>query len=133
MFNRSKAWAASLLGATFILGAAVGGVALAAWGDVDDEPERRPRGRTSFVDRLDRDLQLTPAQRESVVVILERRQAAMRELWREMGPRFDSLRAQINDEITGVLDQHQQEVYRQLIARGDSARRARDRRGSHER
>lgn len=134
MFNRSKALAAALLVATFLLGAAVGSVAFAAWGrDTGRRQRPEPRERVSFAERLERDLGLTTAQRESVEVIMQRRDSAMRDVWREMAPQFDSLRSQINNEILTVLDESQREAFQQMMARADSARRPPDRRGSHER
>lgn len=132
MFNRSTLLAASLLTATFILGVAVGGGTVAAWGDKPDRSDRPPRERVSFSERLQQDLDLTAVQRESVDVILDRRQEVMRQMWHEISPRFDSLRGQINQEILAVLDSGQQKTFQGLIARGDSARRHRDRRGDHE-
>jgi Spy/CpxP family protein refolding chaperone len=130
MLNRSKSLAASLLIATFLLGVVVGGVALAAWGDRGDATERRPRERQSYSDILERELSLTTAQRESVDVILTRRQQAMTDMWAEIGPRFDSLRAQIRVEIAQVLDEEQQTTYQDMITRSERYRGGRER-GNH--
>jgi len=134
MFNRSKALAAALLVATFLLGAAVGSVAFAAWGRDNGRRQRpEPRERVSFAERLERDLGLTTAQRESVEVIMQRRDSAMRDVWRQMEPQFNSLRSQINNEILTVLDETQRAAFEQMNARADSARRPPDRRGEHDR
>ncbi len=125
MLNRSKLWAAGLLFATFAVGLAVGGAVSAARGDDDGDFRGRRGRRTSYAERLQEDLALQPAQRESVKVILERRQTAMQELWREVAPRFDTLRTQIRGEIMGLLDEAQQARFQELIARSDSARAAR--------
>jgi Spy/CpxP family protein refolding chaperone len=130
MLNRSKSLAVSLLAATFLLGVAVGGVALAAWGDRGDAPERPPRERQSYSEILGRELSLTTAQRESVDVILTRRQQAMTDMWAEIGPRFDSLRDQIRTEITQVLDEEQQAKYQDMITRSERYRGGRER-GNH--
>lgn len=130
MLNRSKGLAASLLVATFLLGVAVGGVALAAWGDRSDARERRPRERASYSEILERELTLTAAQRESVEVILARRQQVMTDLWAEIGPRFDSLRDQIRTEITRLLDEEQQAKYQDMITRNEQYRGGRER-GNH--
>lgn len=136
MFSRSKAQAVSLLVATFLVGAAVGALALSAWPD-DDHGERggRDRERLSYIERLQQELALTPTQRESVEVFLDRRQESMRDLWREVGPRFDSLRVQIRDEIMTVLDSTQQARFRELITRGErrDTERRNGSRGSYER
>jgi hypothetical protein len=122
MGTRSKTLAASLLAATFFLGLAVGGVAMAAWGDDDDGRRSRSRQHASYAERLAERLDLTAVQQESVAVILERRQEIMHQVWQEVHPRLDSLRLQIRDEILAVLDQEQQVAYRDLIARSDSVR-----------
>jgi hypothetical protein len=57
----------------------------------------------------------------------------MREIWREMEPRYDSLRQQLRAEISAVLNDEQREELRQLEARADSARRHREGRGENER
>ncbi len=125
MLNESKLIAVALLAATFIVGAVLGGVASAAWagGDRDDRPRRM-----SYAERLDRELSLTPVQRESVEAILDRRRDAMHKLWREVEPRFDSLRQQIRGEILSVLDESQQTQLRELIRRSDSLDAIKDRR-----
>ncbi|MGD2134720.1 MAG: hypothetical protein PVF27_01115 [Gemmatimonadales bacterium] len=135
MFSRSKAQAVSLLVATFLVGAALGGLALAAWSDDDDHRrDDRGRERMSYSERLARELDLSPAQRESVEVFLDRQQDAMRDLWQEVGPRFDTLRMQIRTEIMTVLDSAQRARFQDLIARGErrDAERRNGSRGSHE-
>lgn len=133
MFNRSKALAVALLVATFVLGTAVGAASWAALKDDAGIPTRRDRERPSYADRLERNLGLTTAQRDSVEVILERRQAAMRAIWSEMEPRYDSLRTQLHNEINAVLNEQQREELRRLEARADSVRGHREGRGENER
>jgi hypothetical protein len=130
MINRSKTLAAGLLGATFLLGVAVGGVGLAAWGDNDDREPPERRERPSYSEILGRELSLTPTQRDSLEVILGRREEAMRQLWQDFGPRFDSLRVEIRNEIRGMLDSSQANKYEELILRGERRRGEGDR-GSH--
>jgi hypothetical protein len=129
MFSKSKALAWSLLAATFLAGVALGGVGMAAWAGDDDDRPRHPRERVSYADRLQQELTLTAAQRESVQVILERREERMRQLWEEVHPQFDTLRTQIREEITAVLDDEQRERFAEMIAHSDSARRHRSRGG----
>ena len=119
MFSRSKLLAVLLLVATLLAGGALGALGWATFGSARPEPGRRPpRERLSYSERLERELQLSPAQRESVDVILERQQEAMRVLWGEVGPRFDSLRTQIRSEIMTQLDSTQQARFHELITRG---------------
>lgn len=122
MLNRSKTLAASLLAATFLLGMAAGGAAVAAWDDDDHDRSSRSHERMSYAQRLTEQLDLTEAQQESVAVILERRQDAMQQLWQAVHPQFDSLRLHIRDEILAVLDEQQEAAYQDLIARSDSIR-----------
>ncbi len=114
-----------LIAATFAAGAAAGSVASAAWGDEGRTEERSRRQRRSYADWLQQELQLTSAQRESIQVVLERRQELMHDIWSEMRPRFDTLRSQIRVEIGALLDEEQQNRYQALITKRHSARAAR--------
>lgn len=127
MMNRTKLWAVGLIVATFAAGALVGSAITAAWGDMDHKRNEGRRERVSYTDRLTRELGLTQAQQESVHVILERRNQAMRDIWTQARPRFDTLRAQIREEITAQLDDEQRAEFEALLQRGDSARAARSR------
>ena len=131
MLNRSKTWAAGLLAATFVAGVAVGGVASAAWGDNDGGRAEWRRQRPSYGEHLQQALDLSVEQRLSVDSILQRRQVAMHDLWQEMAPRFDTLRAQIRSDILGTLDEAQREAFDELISKSDSVRRSRGRGGRH--
>jgi len=122
MFNKSKALAWSLLAATFLLGAVVGGVAMETWGEDDDGQRYRSRERVSYADRLEAELALTAAQRESVQVILDRRGEAMHGLWNEYRPRLDTLRDHIRGEIISLLDEEQREKFSEMVAHSDSVR-----------
>ena len=122
MFNKSKALAWSLLVATFLLGAVVGGVAMETLGDDYDGRRHQSRERVSYADRLEAELALTSAQRESVQVILERRGEAMHGLWNEYRPRLDTLRDHIRGEIISLLDEEQREKFSEMVAHSDSVR-----------
>ena len=124
MIHRSKWLAGAMILATFAAGTAVGSAISVAWGErkASAEPLRR---HMSYAERLNEELSLTPVQRESVAVILSRRQDAMHEMWQEMQPRFDSLRAQIRADILSQLDATQRARFHALIAESDSARAAR--------
>ena len=135
MLNQSKLLAGMLIAATFAAGAAAGSVASVAWGDDGRREERSTRERRSYADWLQEELQLTSAQRESIQVLLQRRQALMHDIWSEMRPRFDTLRSQIRVEIGALLDEEQQSRYQALITKSDSSRAARSersRRGQHD-
>jgi hypothetical protein len=114
MFNRSKVWAVALLAAVFLAGAAV------AWG-VDAWSDRRhhdrPRGARGVVEYLDDELDLRPAQRDSVHEVFARYRSAMDSIWTAVHPRVDSLRSAMRSEINALLDTAQRDRYAQLIAR----------------
>ena len=132
MLTRSKLWAAVLLLATFAAGRVVGGAASAAWGESDGRDARHARSHGSYGERLQRELELTSEQHDSVDAILERREAAMHALMQEISPRLDSLRTVIRGEIMSLLDGTQQEWYEALIARSDSLRAERRHGRRHE-
>lgn len=133
MTNRSKTLAVSLLLATFVLGVAIGAVGSAAWGDRAGRQRRPPPSgeRPSYAEILQQELALTPEQRDSVEAILDRREQAMQQLWQEIGPRFDSLRAQIRVEIGRMLDSAQSVTYQDMINRTERRRGEGDRGNQH--
>jgi hypothetical protein len=100
MLNRSKIWAVGLLAAVFAAGAIAGWAAQAA---ADGGPRRPRRGPDAMVDRLARELALTPAQQESVRAVFARHRGEMDAIWRTVRPRMDSLRAVMHAEITAQL------------------------------
>ncbi len=137
MLNRSKVWAVGLLFAVFASGVAVGGAVSAAWGN-DETPAEEARERSrdgrrervSYGERLQNELALTSAQREAVDQILARRQAAVDELWGKVRPEFRQLWADVRTEINAVLNDEQRVQYQELLARSDSARAAREKKGN---
>jgi hypothetical protein len=132
MLNRSKLWATGLLVAMFVTGAAVGGGVSRVWLENGAAVDQRDRGSAdrarppSYAERLEAHLGLTAAQRAAVDTILARRESDMRDLWQEMQPRFDALRDTIRTKIMAVLDDEQQQKYRELLERS-SHRGERDR------
>ena len=84
-----------------------------------DDRSRRGGG---YAERLEADLALNGEQRAAVDTILDRQQTAMRELWTEYSPRFDSLRQDVRSQIMEILDADQQEKYSELIAQSDRRR-----------
>ncbi|HEX9631548.1 MAG TPA: hypothetical protein VGA02_03705 [Gemmatimonadales bacterium] len=132
MLHRSKLYAAGLLVVTFAAGVAVGTGVSAAANDRprhENGPERR--ARQSYADRLGRELQLTPVQRDSVARIVAGYQDSMTAIWQALQPRTDSIRTAIRRNIANLLDSAQQERYRSYIHRTDSARAAREARERH--
>ena len=125
MFSRSKAQAVTLLAAVFLAGGAAG------WGAALWSGARRPRrGPDAMVDFLDHKLHLRPAQRDSVRAIFTRHHAEVEAIWREVHPRYDSLRAELRREISAQLDSIQRGAYARLIEELEHQRQADSTRGS---
>ena len=135
MLNRPKLWAALLLIAAFVAGIAVGGGTTAVLGDSkimtrevrDGTSGSNREHRKSYSERLQEELTLSASQRSSIDTIIQRRQVEMHNLWKEVGPRFDTLRSEIRGQVLNVLDELQQEKFRELIARSDKYREKRER------
>ena len=124
--SRWKAVAVLALAAA--AGAVIGG-ALTASATRSDR-ESRGHGSTWYVDLLNKELNLTDPQRDSVRAILARRQGSMDSILAEMRPRIDAARAVIRNDINGQLTSDQQRRYRELTARLDAERRERQQRES---
>ena len=114
--TKSKLSAVVLLLAAFVLGALTGGAALAL-ADRGSEAGPKRGDRTSFIERLDRDLELSPEQRQSIELILERHRPRMDSLWREVAPRFETLRAEVRSEFTALLTPEQQVKHEEMMKR----------------
>jgi len=116
MFNQSKAFAIGLLVACLVAGIALG-VAGSGWMSA----HRSPRPNRGYADRLADQLQLSTAQRDSVVSILRRYDPQMRAIFATVEPQMDSLRERLRVDIRAQLTAQQQTAYQQLIER-DRAR-----------
>jgi len=118
MLNRSTTWAVALLAATFVAGLAVGIGSRALWVRYASAaaPERA-HGVERLMGELNGELRLTPLQRDSVHDILQRHYTRMSEAWETVRPRFDTLRAAMDSEVSRQLTPEQQATYRDLIAR----------------
>jgi hypothetical protein len=118
--NQPKSWAAALLVAVFLAGAAAG------WGLRGTTARRGPRDTQAIVARLAKELDLTATQQDSVRAILGRHRAEMAAIWKQVHPRVDSLRAVLQAEISAQLTPAQQGRYRDVVARFEQQRRGAD-------
>lgn len=121
--NKSKLAAVALLASVF----AAGG--LAGWGgheaaDREDRPRGR-RGPDAMVAYLGRELDLSPAQRDSVRAIFARHKPETEALWAQVRPRFDSIKARMRAEIDAQLTAAQREQHQRLIDKAEHHRRER--------
>lgn len=128
MFNRSKAWAIGLLGATFLAGLLMGGglERFLRAGDREDDGRRNRRG---YVEFLKDELSLNPSQETSVRSIVEASRDGIRMLSERIRPEYDSIRTAVRAEIAALLDPEQQQQFEAMIKRSEERRRQR----SHER
>ena len=125
MLNRSKLAAVALLAAVFLAGG------LAGWGgheaaERDDRGTKGRRGPDAMVAYLGRELELTPAQRDSVRAIFARHRPETEALWAQVRPRFDSIKARVRAEIDAHLTPAQRERHQRLIDKAEHHRRERD-------
>ena len=120
--RRPHAAAVALLIGTLALGGALGAAGL-RWATGTGNCERRDRANgRSYVERLDRELGLTPEQRTRVEAILERQREAMAALWRDVKPRAEEIRRTTRQEIEALLTPEQRTRYLEWLER-DRARR----------
>ncbi|HZI23238.1 MAG TPA: hypothetical protein VFD76_11990 [Gemmatimonadales bacterium] len=118
MLNRSTTQAAVFLAATFAAGIAVGVGGRALWvrRAAAAAPERA-HGVDRLMGELDGELRLTPAQHDSVHAILQRHWTRISAAWEEVRPRFDTMRAAMDSEVSRQLTPEQQATYRDHMAR----------------
>ncbi len=123
MLNRSKLAAVGLLAAVFVAGG------LAGWGgrEAVERDGRGPRrGPDAMVDYLSRELNLSPAQRDSVRAIFVRHRPETDSLWARVRPRFDSIKTRMRAEIDAQLTPEQRTKHQQLIDQAEHHRRERE-------
>src|SRR2546427_4642274 len=120
MLNRSKLAAVGLLAAVFVAGG------LAGWGgrEAAERGGRGPgRGPDAMVAYLSRELDLSPAQRDSVRAIFTRHRPETDALWAQVRPRFDSIKTRMRAEIDAQLTPDQREKHQRLIDNAEHHRR----------
>jgi|SRR6478736_4749304 Spy/CpxP family protein refolding chaperone len=102
-----------LLLAVFVAGILVGG-ALSEWRPWGHGPGRDANG---MVAHLTEDLDLTPAQADSITAVLDRWRPQMDSAWAEVRPRIETVRAKIRSDIAAQLTTEQQAKYEELMKR----------------
>jgi Spy/CpxP family protein refolding chaperone len=87
-----------------------------------------PQLKSRMLERLDRELKLTPEQHTKIDSVLTRRETDLRALMAETRPRFDSIATRTRSEIQEVLTPEQREEFAKIVQRIESRRgRARGR------
>lgn len=121
--NRFKAIGLLILAA--LGGGAIGSAVTAA--ALHHRPDGGRRGGSDwYLELLQRELDLTATQRDSVEAVLERHSAPMEAIWADMTARIDTARAAIRADIRLQLTAEQQQRFAELTARLDADRRRRN-------
>ena len=89
-------------------------------------PPGHPPIKGWMLERLDRELKLTPDQHARIDTVLTRRESDLRALMSETRPRFDSIAARTRSEIQAVLTPEQREQFAKIVQRMESRRGHRD-------
>ena len=85
-------------------------------------PGPPPEMKRWMLERLDRDLDLTPEQHARIDTVLTRRETDIRSLMTETRPRFEAIASRTRSEIQGVLTPAQQEKFARITRRMDAHR-----------
>jgi Spy/CpxP family protein refolding chaperone len=128
MVTGKQMGAVALLVATFAVGAVVGRVSTRLGSPEAEQGSRsgdRTNRRGGFLNTLQHELDLTPAQRDSVQSILRKWDPAMRAVWDGTRPKFDSLRVLVRADIMQMLTPDQKTAFQRWSARQDSVVRIR--------
>jgi len=116
----SRFWVLAAFLVTFLAGAAVDhGVTAWRRGRSPWALAARPGARPDMVGVLTRELDLSPVQQDSARAIFARHRCDLRDIWRTAHPRFDSLRAHVDAELSAVLNPDQRARFQKLAGRHD--------------
>ena len=104
----------------FLAGAAAGGVVvrtyaprIVKWTEISPPLPIGKHRLEEYLAKLDRELQLTPEQRQKVAAILAASQTRMKELWEPVEPRVKEEYRRTRREISEVLTPEQQAKMKQ--------------------
>ena len=134
MNGRSKTWAMALLVGVLLLGGIAGAAvdrtvigaascpAAEGKGSRGDRDDDRYAG---YLDWLSGELSLSAEQRAEVERRIEAHRSSVKELWREMRPRYEEMKAQLRNEIRAVLNEDQVAAYEALLEKDSDKRRHR--------
>ncbi len=131
--RKSRLVAGVVMVAIFLAGGAVGlflhhALPRHGWpgaGIAGPPPGPSPQVKHWMLERLDRDLELTPQQHARIDTVLTRRESDLHALMTEARPRFEAIATRTRAEIRAVLTPAQQEKFARITERVDARRRAR--------
>ncbi len=91
------------------------------------------RQRGDLLDRLQRQLYLSPPQRERIEVILRENHDRMKQLWDSIAPQAQEEHRRVHDRIRAELNPEQQKKYEEIFKARNSKAQNDDRRRKDER
>ncbi len=89
---------------------------------------RRARGERRFMRRLERDLNLNPAQRANVDGALQRHYERIRDIRSRMSPQINSIMQEIRKDVRSFLDNEQKTSFDRMVEKFEERRKRRWRR-----
>ena len=90
---------------------------------------RRARSGNRFMRRLERDLNLNPAQRENVDRALQRHYELIRDIRSRMSPQINSIMQEIRKDVRSFLDNEQKISFDRMVEKFEERRKRRWRKG----
>lgn len=123
MIETSRWKAMGLLLLAALVGGAAGSAVTAATMGGSHGRGSHHHGSEWYVELMQRELNLTSSQRDSVESVLGRYSAPMEQIWLDMETRIDTLRAAIRHDIQAQLSAEQQARFTEVTARLDAERR----------
>ncbi len=90
---------------------------------------RRARGEKRFMRRLERDLNLNPAQRDNVDRVLQRHYERIRDIRNQLRPQINSIMQEIRKDVRSFLDNEQKISFDLMVKKFEERRKRRWRKG----
>ena len=91
--------------------------------------KRRARNERRFMRRLERDLNLNPAQRANVDRALQRHYERIRDIRSRMSPQLNSIMQEIRKDVRSFLDNEQKTSFDRMVEKFEERRKRRWRKG----
>ena len=85
--------------------------------------KRRARGERRFMRRLERDLNLNPAQRDNVDHALQRHYESIRDIRSRMRPQLNSIMQEIRKDVRSFLDNEQKTSFDRMVEKYEERRK----------
>lgn len=124
--DRTRRKAIALLLIVFALGCALGAVGMRVWVQRVYGRQLEGRGRhdhAAFVERMTRELALTPEQQKQLQAILEDTRKRYQSIYEQVRPQYDLARQQGRDRIRLILTPEQLPKFEDFVRRIDEERK----------